>query len=155
MLLNSILTVLFLTSIILDDIRIIGAVSAVELLLNIFLNRNLKQDIKRLRVLLYIYLGTFLIQIFSHQEGEVLLKIWNIYITKAGVINFTANFLRVLNLIMLSWLVSKKWLIFDHFGKYKRVAENVVDLVPEVFVMFRKRMTLKRFFRHIFKKIKI
>ena len=63
-----------------------------ELLLNIFLNRNLKQDIKRLRVLLYIYLGTFLIQIFSHQEGEVLLKIWNIYITKAGVINFTASF---------------------------------------------------------------
>ena len=155
MLLNSILAVLFLTSIIFDDLRIIGAVSAAELLLNIFLNKNLKNDIKKLKVLIYIYIGTFLIQIFSHQEGEVLIKIWNIYITKAGLINFTINFLRVVNLIMLSWLLSKKCSIFNHFGKYKRVAENVLELVPEVFVMFRKKMTLKKFFRHILKKIKI
>ena len=45
--------------------------------------------------------------------------------------------------------------IFNHFGKYKRVTENVLELVPEVFVMFRKKMTLKKFFRHILKKIKI
>lgn len=155
MLLNSILAVLFLTSIIFDDLRIIGAVSAAELLLNIFLNKNLKNDIKKLKILIYIYIGTFLIQIFSHQEGEVLIKIWNIYITKAGLVNFTINFLRVVNLIMLSWLLSKKCSIFNHFGKYKRVAENVLELVPEVFVMFRKKMTLKKFFRHILKKIKI
>lgn len=155
MLLNSILAVLFLTSIIFDDLRIIGAVSAAELLLNIFFNKNLKNDIKKLKILIYIYIGTFLIQIFSHQEGEVLIKIWNIYITKAGLVNFTINFLRVVNLIMLSWLLSKKCSIFNHFGKYKRVAENVLELVPEVFVMFRKKMTLKKFFRHILKKIKI
>lgn len=155
MLLNSILAVLFLTSIIFDDLRIIGAVSAAELLLNIFLNKNLKNDIKKLKILIYIYIGTFLIQIFSHQEGEVLIKIWNIYITKAGLVNFTINFLRVVNLIMLSWLLSKKCSVFNHFGKYKRVAENVLELVPEVFVMFRKKMTLKKFFRHILKKIKI
>ncbi len=155
MLLNSILAVLFLTSIIFDDLRIIGAVSAAELLLNIFLNKNLKNDIKKLKILIYIYIGTFLIQIFSHQEGEVLIKIWNIYITKVGLVNFIINFLRVVNLIMLSWLLSKKCSIFNHFGKYKRVAENVLELVPEVFVMFRKKMTLKKFFRHILKKIKI
>lgn len=155
MLLNSILAVLFLTSIIFGDLRIIGAVSAGELLLNIFLNKNLKNDIKKLKILIYIYIGTFLIQIFSHQEGEVFIKIWNIYITKAGLVNFTINFLRVVNLIMLSWLLSKKCSIFNHFGKYKRVAENVLELVPEVFVMFRKKMTLKKFFRHILKKIKI
>lgn len=155
MLLNSILVVLFLTSIIFDDLRIIGAVSAGELLLNIFLNKNLKNDIKKLKILIYIYIGIFLIQIFSHQEGEVLIKIWNIYITKAGLANFTINFLRVVNLIMLSWLLSKKCSIFNHFGKYKRVTENVLELVPEVFVMFRKKMTLKKFFRHILKKIKI
>lgn len=155
MLLNSILAVLFLTSIIFGDLRIIGAVSAGELLLNIFLNKNLKNDIKKLKILIYIYIGTFLIQIFFHQEGEVFIKIWNIYITKAGLVNFTINFLRVVNLIMLSWLLSKKCSIFNHFGKYKRVAENVLELVPEVFVMFRKKMTLKKFFRHILKKIKI
>lgn len=155
MLLNSILTVLFLTSIILDDIRVIGTVFILELFLNIILNKNLKNNIKKLRILIYIYLGTFIIQILSVQEGEVLFKVFNIYITKTAVLNFAVNFMRIINLIMLSWLLNKKCSIFDRFGEYKRVIENVIELVPEVFVMFRKRMRLKSFFRHIFKKIKI
>ncbi len=155
MLLNSILTVLFLTSIILDDIRVIGTVFILELFLNIILNKNLKNNIKKLRILIYIYLGTFIIQILSVQEGEVLFKVFNIYITKTAVLNFAVNFMRIINLIMLSWLLNKKCSIFDYFGEYKRVIENVIELVPEVFVMFRKRMRLKSFFRHIFKKIKI
>ena len=140
MLLNSILLILFLANIILNNIKVIGAVFFGELLLNMFLNPNL---------------GTFIIQILSVQEGEVLFKVFSIYITKTAVFNFAVNFMRIINLIMLSWLVSKKSSIFNHFGEYKRVMENVVELVPEVFVIFRKRMRLKNFFRHIFKKIKI
>ena len=155
MLLNSILLILFLTSIILNDLRVIGTVFLVELFLNIFLNKNLANNIKKLRVLIYIYLGTFIVQILSIQEGEVLFKIFNIYITKTALENFAINFMRIINLIMLSWLLNKKCSIFDHFGEYKRVMENVIELVPEVFVMFRKRMKLKSFFRYIFKKIKI
>ena len=155
MLLNSILLILFLANIILNNIEVIGAVFFGELLLNLFLNPNLKNNIKKLKVLIYIYLGTFIIQILSVQEGEVLFKIFSIYITKTALFNFAVNFMRIINLIMLSWLVSKKSSIFNHFGEYKRVMENVVELVPEVFVIFRKRMRLKNFFRHIFKKIKI
>ncbi len=155
MLLNSILLILFLANIILNNIKVIGAVFFGELLLNMFLNPNLKNNIKKLKVLIYIYLGTFIIQILSVQEGEVLFKVFSIYITKTAVFNFAVNFMRIINLIMLSWLVSKKSSIFNHFGEYKRVMENVVELVPEVFVIFRKRMRLKNFFRHIFKKIKI
>ncbi len=155
MLLNSILLIFFLISIILDDLRIIGAVFFGELLLNIILNKNLRNNIKKLRVLIYIYFGTFIIQILSVQEGEVLFKVFNIYITKTALENFAVNFIRIINLIMLSWLLNKNSSIFNHFGKYKRVMENVIELVPEVFVMFRKKMKLKNFFRHILKKIKI
>lgn len=155
MLLNSILLILFLANIILNNMEVIGAVFFGELLLNLFLNPNLKNNIKKLKVLIYIYLGTFIIQILSVQEGEVLFKIFSIYITKTALLSFAVNFMRIINLIMLSWLVSKKSSIFNHFGEYKRVMENVVELVPEVFVIFRKRMRLKNFFRHIFKKIKI
>lgn len=155
MLLNSILLILFLVNIILNNIKVIGAVFFGELLLNMFLNPNLKNNIKKLKVLIYIYFGTFIIQILSVQEGEVLFKIFSIYITKTTILNFAVDFMRIINLIMLSWLVSKKSSIFNHFGEYKRVMENVVELVPEVFVIFRKRMRLKNFFRHIFKKIKI
>ena len=155
MLLNSILLIFFSVSIIFDDLRIIGAVFFAELLFNLILNKNLKGNVKKLRVLLYIYLGTFLIQIFSHQEGEILFKVFNLYITKAGMENFIVNFLRIMNLIMLSWLLSKECSIFNHFGNYGKVMENVVELVPEVFVIFRKKMGLKNFLRHILKKIKI
>lgn len=155
MLLNSILLILFLVNILLNNVKIIGAVFFGELFLNLFLNKNLKSSVKKLRVLLYIYIGTFIIQILSMQEGEVLFKFFNIYITKTAIENFAINFLRIINLIMLSWLLNKKSSIFNHFGKYKNVIENVVELVPEVFVMFRKRMTLKQFFKHIYKKVKI
>lgn len=155
MLLNSILLILFLVNIISNNIKVIGAVFFGELLLNMFLNPNLKNNIKKLKVLIYIYFGTFIIQILSVQEGEVLFKVFSIYITKTAILNFAVNLMRIINLIMLSWLVSKKSSIFNHFGEYKRVMENVVELVPEVFVIFRKRMRLKNFFRHIFKKIKI
>ena len=94
-------------------------------------------------------------QIFSNQEGEILFKIWNIYITKVAVSNFSINFLRIINMIMLSWLIDKNSSIFNHFGKYKIIIENVIELVPEAFVMFKKRMKLKPFIRYIFKKIKI
>ena len=89
------------------------------------------------------------------QEGEVLFKIGSIYITKDGLENITVNFLRIINLIMMSWLLDKNTPLFNIFGKYKKVTEDVIELVPEVFVMFRNKMKLKSFFKHILKKIKI
>lgn len=155
MLLNSFLLILFLTNIILNNIKVIGAVFLIELLLNIFRTKNIGKNIKKLKFLIYIYIGMFVMQIFSNQEGEILFKIWNIYITKVAVSNFSINFLRIINMIMLSWLIDKNSSIFNHFGKYKIIIENVIELVPEAFVMFKKRMKLKPFIRYIFKKIKI
>lgn len=155
MLLNSILLISFLASIVLNNLKIILVIFFLELFLNIFFNKNLKKNLKKIKFLVIIYLGTFLIQIFSMQEGEVLFKIGNIYITKDGLENITVNFLRIINLIMMSWLLDKNTPLFNIFGKYKKITEDVIELVPEVFVMFRNKMKLKSFFKHILKKIKI
>lgn len=155
MLLNSLLLVLFVINIIINNIQMIGAVFFLELLLNLYRNKNVWASIKKLKFLLYIYIGMFVMQIFSNQEGEILFKVYSVYITKPAIMNFAINFLRIINMIMLSWLVSKESSIFNQFGRYKMVIESVIQLVPEVFIVFRKRMKLKSFVRYIFKKINI
>lgn len=96
---------------------------------------------------------TALFQIVFTQNGEVLFKIFGIYITKEGIANFGVSFLRMTNLILISWLISYKK-VFTNFGKYEEVVEIVISMVPEVFILFKKRMRIKWFFRHILKEIR-
>lgn len=89
-----------------------------------------------------------------NQEGEVLFKIFNFYITRAGLNGFFINFFRVFNLLMMSWIVTSQKIFNDSFGKYQRVIENVISLVPEVITAFKKRIKLKWFFRYILNQVK-
>ena len=93
--------------------------------------------------------------VFSGQEGEVILKIFGVYLTKETLINFLSNFVRVMNFIMVSWLIKGDSVLFNKLGRYKKVIENVVELVPEVFVLFKKRLKIKSFLRHILTSIKL
>lgn len=93
--------------------------------------------------------------IFSGQEGEVILKIFGVYLTKEALINFLSNFVRVMNFIVVSWLIKGDSVLFNKLGRYKKVIENVVELVPEVFVLFKKRLKIKSFLRHILTSIKL
>ncbi|WP_177161062.1 hypothetical protein [uncultured Fusobacterium sp.] len=56
---------------------------------------------------------------------------------------------------MVSWLIKGDSVLFNKFGRYKKVIENVVELVPEVFVLFKKRLKIKSFLRHILTSIKL
>ena len=93
--------------------------------------------------------------VFSGQEGEVILKIFGVYLTKETLINFLSNFVRIMNFIMVSWLIKGDSVLFNKLGRYKKVIENVVELVPEVFVLFKKRLKIKSFLRHILTSIKL
>ncbi|WP_320673359.1 hypothetical protein [Fusobacterium perfoetens] len=93
--------------------------------------------------------------VFSQQEGEIIWKIGGIYLTKEAIENFSLNFLRIINFIMISWLIKGDNIIFNKFSGYKDVIEKVIQLVPEVFVLFRKRLKIKSFLRHILTSIRI
>lgn len=153
--LKSSLMILFLLNIFIKEIKFQSCLVIIILILNIFLNKNLLIDLKKIRFLIYIYILSFLVQIYYNQQGEVIFKIFNLYITKSGVVNFLSNFFRILNLIMISWLINmkKKWPKF--LREYQEIFENVIDLAPEVFILIKKRMKLKWFFRYILRQIKI
>ena len=155
MLLKSSLFLLLLSNIFINNLKIMCGISIILLLLNITLNKDLKNNLNRMKFLFFLYFSTCLIQLFYKQEGRVLFKIANFYITEEGMFNFLLNFLRIFNLLMNSWIVSAKKIVSGKFNKYQKVIETVIDLVPQALVLIKKRMRIKWFFRHILKQIKV
>ncbi len=153
--LRSSLLILLLINIFFTNINVIFISTILLFTINIKYNKELITQIKRVRFLFFFYFVTCLLQIFYTQEGEVIIKIYNFYLTKEGVLNFTLNFLRILNLLLLSWIVSTQKILVGRFVKYQNIIETVIELVPEAILLIRKRMGIKRFFRYILKQIKV
>ncbi len=133
----------------------LGLLLLVGLGLNIFFNKDMIKNIKKLKFLIFIYLTTFIAQVYYHQEGEVLFKLFNIYVTKGGILNFASSFLRIINLIVLSWLVNTQKLLPKSLAAYQQIIEDVIELIPEVFKIFKSKRKIKWFFRYILSQIKI
>ena len=155
MLLKSSLLLLLLSNIFINNLKFMCGISVILLVLNIVLNKDLKNNLSKMKFLFFLYFSTCLIQLFYKQEGRVLFKIANFYITEEGMFNFLLNFLRIFNLLMISWIVSAKKIVRGKFNKYQKVIETVIDLVPQALVLIKKRMRIKWFFRHILKQIKV
>ena len=134
---------------------VLGVLLFIGVVLNIIFNKELLKHLKKLKFLIFIYLTTFLAQIYYHQEGEVLFKIYSIYVTKGGILNFASSFLRIINLILLSWLVNTQNILPKSLSSYQRVIEDVIELIPEVFKIFKIKRKIKWFFRYILSQIKI
>lgn len=155
MLLKSSLFILLLSNIAIDNVKVMFGITLILLIMNIILNKDLKKNIRKMKFLFFLYFTTCLIQLFYIQEGRVLFKIGNFYITEEGAFNFLLNFLRIFNLLLISWIVSARKIISGKFNRYQHVIENVIDLVPQALLLIKKRMKIKWFFRHILKQIRV
>ncbi|WP_286033531.1 CbiQ family ECF transporter T component [Fusobacterium necrogenes] len=153
--LRSSLLILLLLNIFINNLLYIGTTTLILFILNLIYNRNLKENIQRVRFLFFFYFLTCLLQIFYTQEGEVLFKFLKFYITKEGIYNFLLNFLRIFNLLLLFWIVVEQKFIGNKFSKYQKIIELVIELVPQAILLIRKRMRIKWFFRYILKQIKV
>ncbi|MGL4947466.1 MAG: hypothetical protein ACRDAQ_02245 [Cetobacterium sp.] len=153
--LKSSLLILFVLNLLIKDTNFLGILLFVGLFLNIFLNKELLKNLKKLKFLIFIYLTTFFAQIYYHQEGEVLFKIYSIYVTKGGILNFTSSFLRIINLILLSWLVNTQKILPKSLSSYQNIIEDVIELIPQVFKIFKSKRKIKWFFRYILSQIKM
>ncbi len=153
--LRSSLLILLLLNIFLNNLLYIGVTTIILFLLNLKYNKNLRENIGRVKFLFFLYFITCFLQIFYTQEGEVLFKISKFYVTKEGMYNFFLNFMRVFNLLLLSWLVVAQKLINTRFNKYQKIIETVIELVPQAILLIRKRMRIKWFLRYILKQIRV
>ncbi len=153
--LKSSLLILFVLNLFVKNMTVLGVLLFIGVILNIIFNKELLKHLKKLKFLIFIYLTTFLAQIYYHQEGEVLFKIYSIYVTKGGILNFASSFLRIINLILLSWLVNTQNILPKSLSSYQKVIEDVIELIPEVFKIFKSKRKIKWFFRYILSQIKI
>lgn len=153
--LKSSLILLLVFNIFINNLMCIGVATVILVLLNLLYNKNFKENMGRLKFLFFLYFVTCLLQIFYTQEGEVLFKISKFYITKEGMYNFLLNYLRVFNLLLISWVVIATRIVNIKFSKYQNIIENVIELVPQAILLIRKRMRIKWFFRYILKQIKV
>lgn len=153
--LKSSLLILFVLNLFVKNMTVLGVLLFIGVVLNIIFNKELLKHLKKLKFLIFIYLTTFLAQIYYHQEGEVLFKFYSIYVTKGGILNFALSFLRIINLILLSWLVNTQNILPKSLSSYQRVIEDVIELIPEVFKIFKSKRKIKWFFRYILSQIKI
>lgn len=153
--LKSSLLLLLLINIFFDNIFVIFIATLFLILLCLKYNVKIIESMKKIRFLFFMYFITCLLQVFYTQEGRVIIKFYNFYLTYEGLANFLLNFLRIYNLLLLSWIVSNQKLLKGKFNKYQDVIENVIDLVPNALVLIKKRMKIKWFFRYILKQIKV
>ena len=153
MLLKSSLLLLLLVNIFTSNLIILLSVFVITVLFNITFNKNLKKHLRQIKVLLFFYLSTFLIQLYYGQQGKVLYKIFDFYLTQEGLINFAISFIRIINLLFISWLINELKLFTGKLSKYQKIIDTVIELVPDVFVLFKKKMKVKSFCRYILKEI--
>ncbi len=154
MLLKSSLLLLLCLNLLNNNLDILIIIFFTVVILNIIFNKNKIKYIGRFKILIFFYISTFFVQLFYAQEGKVILKFYNFYITEEGVLNFAINFIRIINLVLLSWLVNELNIFKNKFKKYQDIIDTVIDLIPEVFTLFKKRMKLRYFYKYIIKKVK-
>lgn len=151
MLLKSSFIILIIGNLYLNNLIDLTFLLVLLLIINIFRKNNLFKKSKKVIGFLIFYFFTTFFQIFMYPNGEVIYKIFSFYITYQGVENFLINYLRVINLLLISWLVDYKKYLGNKFFGYHKVIETIVMLVPEVITLFKKRLKVKWFFRHILK----
>ncbi len=153
MLLKNSLILLFLVNIFLKSWQSLVGISVLLLLINIIKNKELKVYAKKLKFVIFFYASTCIAQIMYIQEGKIIWSIAGVHITDSGINVAALNFLRVLNIIMISWIFNSQKYFGTLFSEYQKIVEIVISLVPEVLVYFKKSRNFKGFFRHILKKV--
>jgi hypothetical protein len=91
--------------------------------------------------------------VFFHQEGIILFKFASLYITQEGLYNAFMNFLKLINIVYLSVIVSKKIKIRNFKSSYTELLEIIIALVPEIFVIFKKKIRIKDTYKMILVKV--
>ncbi len=153
MLLKSSIIITLLLTVITSNIYILTTIAGLMIISNLLFNKTLKNDLKKIKYVFFLYLITIIFQLFMVQEGKVIIKIYNIYITWDGVFRIGTNFLRIFDLLLVSWLINAQSIFTGRLKRYNELIDIIIELVPEIFVLFKKKMRFNYFFKHILKQI--
>lgn len=153
MLLQSSLFIVLLITLFTQNIYLLLLIASLALGWNLLFNKKIGTKFKSFKFIFLIYLTTILAQLFLTQEGAILWKIGPLYITKFGIFTTLRNFLRVVTIVFLSWILNTQKILRGPLKRYSEIMDVVMEVIPEVFVLVKRKMGIKKFFRHIIKQI--
>lgn len=138
---------LFVVNLLMKDIRYLLILSILLLLI------SYKKKKKIPLFVYFFYLTLSLSKIFFYQEGEVLIKVFGLYITKEAVLASSILYIKLFNILHLSKLISSKINIRKLKFAYSDIIEIIIEMVPEIFTLFKKRVRIRDMYTKILRKV--
>ncbi len=149
MLLNNIfLGFLFIIAVYFDKIKIQVIMFIFLLCFSVinFLLGNQEFKLKKIKIIFYFLLFSFITQFFYSNEGKILFSVFGFHISENGILHGAIITLRILNMIILAGNLKIK-MTGEKNEKFKFIFNTVLKFSPEVIILFKKKFNINKIFR--------
>lgn len=135
------------------------------LIFNFYIDIEFLYKIKKMDKFILIYLFYLIVSIFLYKTGKIIYNLGNIYITYEGVLKSTINFLRLINFLLISFMISfkfknKKIRFSSKDSKIKKIEnyyseifEHILKAIPFIFDLIKKKVKFSHSYKRILLKV--
>lgn len=135
------------------------------LIFNFYKDKDFFYKIKKMDKFILIYLFYLIISIFLYKTGKVIYGIGNFYITYEGVLNGLINFLKLINFLLVSFMISYKFKNQKKFfsiknskikkieNYYSEIFEHILEAIPFIFDLIKKKVKFSHSYKRILLKV--
>lgn len=153
MLLNKLFLIPLILIILIYDLKKLFLFFIILFFLYILKRNNILENFKKIKYSLVFIITSFIFQLFLNNYGKVFFSIYNINIYYKGIEMGFVSVLKILNLILISWIVEYDKIIPLRLQKYNKIITVVIKNIPYVFVLFKKNKNPDDVFKKILKKV--
>ncbi|MGM0508637.1 MAG: hypothetical protein ACQERZ_05665 [Fusobacteriota bacterium] len=145
---------LFLINLIIYDLKILIPILVISVLYNKIIGISFYKQLRRFKIIYIFLMMTFLMQLYFNQEGKILINFFDyIYITEMGVKKGIGIIIKIINIAIISMNIDFEKLLKGRFKRYSKIIKITIELVPEVFVLFKNKLDPKKTFISLYKKV--
>ncbi len=156
---------LLLLNIFSNKILFLIVLSLFCILYNFYMDKEFLSKIKKIDKFLLVYFFYSIISLFFYKTGRILLNFGKFYITYECILISLINFLKLVNLLLISYLITCKFKnrknkkIFKNskFGEieqfYSEIFEKIMESVPFIFEISKSKLKISNVYKKILLKV--
>lgn len=153
MLLNNFFLLLVILTIVFYDVKSMLVILLIVFFINLYKkNINIK-NIKKLKYSIVFIIISFVFQLILNNYGEIFYSFYSINIYYQGIKFGFVTTIKILNLILISWIIDYEKILPNLISKYSKIVKIAINNVPYVFLLFKENKNPKKVFENLIKKI--
>ncbi|NLK62741.1 MAG: hypothetical protein GX287_04725 [Fusobacteria bacterium] len=153
MLLNNFFLLLVILTIVFYDVKSMLVMLLIVFFINLYKkNINIK-NIKKLKYSIVFIIISFVFQLILNNYGEIFYSFYSINIYYQGIKFGFVTTIKILNLILISWIIDYEKILPNLISKYSKIVKIAINNVPYVFLLFKENKNPKKVFENLIKKI--